>query len=187
MDEHARWVLLDAVRSGGPEICEAALMLLLARGNVKPQEEWIVREVLYEEEWYLRRLALKVLARTKGVPDLPPVLEAGVDPNPYLRASAIEFLGSVKDRGARHVLPNALRDPVASVRRAAISALPAPLPSEAFPLLIRLSSDPLTGHHAFWKLVDSGALATEYVLEALERGQVDRKHAGRLLERLPFV
>jgi len=80
-------------------------------------------ELLAIEE--TRRFALQALAQIRQVDTIPPLLSLVHDPEPTIRAIAIEALGNFYDPRIPEILVPAIKDPSAQVRKAAISGLSA--------------------------------------------------------------
>lgn len=70
-----------------------------------------------------RLFAAQALAQIQHSASVTPLLTVVTDSNPMIRGLAIAALGNFPDARVPPVLVNALRDPVASVRRAAIAGL----------------------------------------------------------------
>ncbi|MGL5080212.1 MAG: HEAT repeat domain-containing protein [Microcoleaceae cyanobacterium] len=71
----------------------------------------------------LRLLVTEALAQIRHPETIAPLMQVVQDPNPQVRAIAIEALGSFPDQAISEVLILALKDPVAAVRKEAVIAL----------------------------------------------------------------
>jgi HEAT repeat protein len=111
-----------AMRMGdADERVQAAAAVAVLHGY--PQAPQVASDMLHGENPEARRIALEGVAKKIGKLAIADIEQAADDGDPRVRAVALRFLGTLKDKDAVEVCTKRLRDPDESVRAAAAGAI----------------------------------------------------------------
>jgi HEAT repeat protein len=113
----------DVIQRLGDEDDRVAATAAIAVLHAHPQAPQIADSMLKSEDPEARRIAVDGIGRKVGKLALADLEKAAADPDARVRATALRWLGTLKDRDAVELCLRHLKDPDEAVRAAAATAL----------------------------------------------------------------
>ena len=113
----------EVIQRLGDEDDRVAATAAIAVLHAHPQAPQIADEMMKSENPEARRIAVDGVGKKVGKLAAADLEKAADDPDPHVRATALRWLGAIKDADAVPVCTKRMKDPDENVRAAAASAL----------------------------------------------------------------